>query len=142
MSSRRRLSREVREFVAERADFCCEYCLSQEGYCPDSLSVEHIVPVVRRGSDSVANLAYSCQGCNNKKYSAASAIDPMTGRRVRLFHPRKDDWNKHFVWSEDNTRMIGLTPIGRATVERLELNRRGVVNLRVALIQIGKHPPR
>ena len=41
--SRRRIPREVREFVAERADFCCEYCFSQEGYCPDSLNVEHII---------------------------------------------------------------------------------------------------
>ena len=140
--SRRRIPREVREFVAERADFCCEYCFSQEGYCPDPLNVEHIIPVVRQGSDAVANLAYSCQGCNNKKHAAVSAIDPMTGRRVRLFHPRKHDWDKHFIWSGDNLRIIGLTSIGRATVERLELNRPGVVNLRFALIQIGKHPPR
>ncbi len=139
--SRRRIPREVREFVAERAGFCCEYRLSREDCCPDSLSVEHIHPVVRGGLDSVSNLGYSCQGCNNRKHAAVSAVDPMTGRRVRLFHPRKDDWSKHFVWSEDNLRIIGLTPIGRATVERLELNRRGVLNLRFALIQIDKHPP-
>ena len=139
--SRRRIPREVSEFVAERADFCCEYCFSQEGYCPDSLNVEHIIPVVRGGSDAVSNLGYSCQGCNNRKHVAVSAVDRMTGKRVRLFHPRKDDWDTHFVWSEDKTRVIGMTPIGRATVERLELNRRGVINLRFALIQIGKHPP-
>ena len=139
--SRRRIPREVREFVAERAGFCCEYCRSQEDYGTESLSVEHIIPIVRGGSDAVSNLGYSCQGCNNKKHSAVSAVDPMTGRRVRLFHPRKEDWNIHFVWNDDKTRIIGLTAIGRATTARLELNRQGVVNLRFALIQIGRHPP-
>lgn len=139
--SRRRIPREVREFVAERAGFCCEYCRSQEDYGTESLSVEHIIPIVRGGSDVVSNLAYSCQGCNNKKHTAMTALDVMTGREVRLFHPRRDDWNKHFVWSDDKTRIIGLTAIGRATIARLELNRQGVVNLRFALIQIGRHPP-
>jgi hypothetical protein len=36
---------------------------------------------------------------------------------------------------------IGLTPTGRATVERLQLNREGVVNLRRVLRTIGQHPP-
>ncbi len=37
--------------------------------------------------------------------------------------------------------MVGLTSIGRATIEKLQLNREGVVNLRYALRSIGKHPP-
>ena len=35
-----------------------------------------------------------------------------------------------------------LTPKGRATVARLQLNREGVVNLRRLLRRIGKHPPK
>jgi hypothetical protein len=41
----------------------------------------------------------------------------------------------------DFTLAIGLTPTGRATVERLQLNREGVVNLRRVLRTIGQHPP-
>ncbi|WNZ24154.1 mitochondrial large ribosomal subunit protein uL30m [Leptolyngbya sp. NK1-12] len=34
-------------------------------------------------------------------------------------------WSEHFAWSEDTTLIIGLTPIGRATVQTLRLNRAG-----------------
>lgn len=44
------------------------------------------------------------------------------------------------MWSDDETLIIGLTPIGRATIVKLELNREGVVNLRELLHAIGKHP--
>jgi hypothetical protein len=37
--------------------------------------------------------------------------------------------------------MLGLTPAGRATVNRLQLNREGVVNLRRVLHLIQQHPP-
>ncbi len=35
---------------------------------------------------------------------------------------------------------IGLTPTGRSTVEVLQLNREGVVNLRRVLYGMGEHP--
>jgi hypothetical protein len=60
---------------------------------------------------------------------------------VPLYHPRRHRWEDHFGWSEDFTRIIGLTPTGRATVEALLLNRSGVVNLRRLLYQHGAHPP-
>ncbi|MEG4968235.1 hypothetical protein QUB11_16585 [Microcoleus sp. B6-A1] len=37
--------------------------------------------------------------------------------------------------------MLGLTPTGRATIDRLQLNREGVVNLRGVLHSIALHPP-
>jgi hypothetical protein len=42
---------------------------------------------------------------------------------------------------EDDTLIIGLTPTGRATVEKLQLNRLGVVNLRRVLSLMDLHPP-
>ncbi|HVG08313.1 MAG TPA: hypothetical protein VNM67_11445 [Thermoanaerobaculia bacterium] len=65
----------------------------------------------------------------------------MSGEIVPLFHPRRDRWNDHFIWSHDFTRVVGLTPEGRATVEALQLNRPGLVNLRRALFRCGEHPP-
>jgi hypothetical protein len=47
----------------------------------------------------------------------------------------------HFAWSDDLTLIIGLTPTGRATVVRLQLNRSGVVSLRSLLHSAGLHPP-
>lgn len=90
--------------------------------------------------DGLENLALACQGCNSRKYTDTEATDPITGEPAPLFHPRRQIWSDHFAWSEDFTLMIGLTPAGRATVERLQLNRDGVVNLRRALHSIGEHP--
>src|SRR5207244_2768256 len=84
---------------------------------------EHIIPHVAGGTDDLSNLALSCQGCNNHKYTSVTALDPVTGERVPLFHPRAHVWAEHFVWSEDFTLLIGLTPTGRATIQKLRLNR-------------------
>jgi len=48
---------------------------------------------------------------------------------------------KTYIWNEDFTLIIGLTPTGRATVETLQLNREGLVNLRRLLYAMGEHPP-
>jgi hypothetical protein len=37
--------------------------------------------------------------------------------------------------------MIGKTPVGRATIVRLQLNRFGLVNYRRVLAAVGEHPP-
>lgn len=127
--------------VAERARHCCEYCKSLLKYSADSFSVEHVVPRSRGGRDNLSNLSLSCQRCNNHKFTAVEATDPLTGRKVPLFHPRQDSWFEHFAWTEDYSIVRGLTPTGRATVERLQLNRAGVVNLRRLLTAAGEHPP-
>ena len=127
--------------IADRADRCYEYCRSQEPFSPDPFVVEHIVPRSRGGSDELSNLAFACQGCNGHKHTSTEAADPLTGRLAPLFHPRRDEWARHFVWSGDTRRIIGVTPTGRATVERLRLNRPGLVNLRRVLRAQGEHPP-
>lgn len=135
------LTARLRTEIAERAKRCCEYCRAQEKFSPDSFSVERIIPLSGGGSSELDNLAYSCQGCNNRKYVSIEAIDPVTGELVALFHPRQQRWSDHFAWNEDFTVVIGLTPTGRATVAKLHLNRRGLVNLRRVLFELHEHPP-
>ncbi|WP_026072401.1 HNH endonuclease [Nodosilinea nodulosa] len=135
------LSSSQKQAVAERASGCCEYCLCQARYSPDPFSIEHIIPRSKGGSDDLENLALACQGCNNRKYVQTKAYDPVTGRMISLYNPRQHQWQAHFVWSQDLTLMLGITPIGRATVDKLALNRDGVVNLRRVLAATGKHPP-
>jgi hypothetical protein len=106
-----------------------------------SFSVEHIEPLQAGGSDDSENLALACQGCNNHKYTRTRGRDPIAGETVALFHPRRDRWQDHFIWSNDFTRIVGLTPTGRASVEILQLNRPGLVNLRRVLYVAGEHPP-
>lgn len=136
-----RIGTEQRSRVAERAGWCCEYCRSQAAFSPDPFSVEHIIPRSRGGSNEDPNLALACQGCNNFKYTTITSVDPLTGETSPLFHPRRDVWSDHFVWNDDATIMLGLSPTGRATIDRLRLNRTGVVNLRRVLKDLGKHPP-
>jgi HNH endonuclease len=136
------ITAQIRQAVAQRARYCCEYCRSQLAFSADSFSVEHILPRSRDGSDDWSNLALSCQRCNNAKFTAVEATDPLTGRAAVLFHPRQHEWSEHFAWSHDFLLVHGLTPTGRATVERLQLNRAGVMNLRRVLRDTGLHPPR
>lgn len=130
-----------KQLIIQRAQGCCEYCVSQVKFSPDPFSIEHIVPVSKGGTDELDNFALSCQGCNNRKYTHTEAIDPVTGSTVPLYHPRQQKWAEHFVWSENFTRMIGITSTGRATIVRLNLNRSGVVNLREVLSLANRHPP-
>jgi hypothetical protein len=135
------LTAEQRTLVVERACRCCEYCWAQERFAPDPFSIEHIIPRAKRGTDALDNLAYACQGCNGRKYTSIEALDPATGSNALLYHPRQHRWADHFVWNEDYTLIIGLTPTGRATVEKLYLNRSGLVNLRRVLVMADAHPP-
>ncbi len=86
-------------------------------------------------------MALSCQGCNNRKYTSVEAIDPVTGETVSLYHPRQQSWTDHFTWNLDYTLILAVTSTGRATIEKLQLNRAGVVNLRRVLRAFGEHPP-
>jgi hypothetical protein len=131
-----KIKREVRKFARN----CCEYCRSQEPFSPSTFSIEHIIPLSDGGADEVENLALSCQECNNRKYTSVTAIDPLNGNLVRLFHPRQDRWSDHFAWNEDFTLLLALTPTGRATAEKLQLNRTSLINLRRVLYQAGFHP--
>ena len=136
-----RPDRVAREEIFRRAAGCCEYCRSQERFSPDSFSVEHIIPRVRGGGGDLENLALACQGCNNRKYVEVAGIDPVSGLSASLYHPRLQLWNDHFVWSADGATIVGLTPTGRATIEKLELNRPSLVALRRILFDAGEHPP-
>ena len=139
--SRPRVPKELRDEVARQAHFCCEFCLSQQRVSSSPLCVEHIIPRVHGGADDLTNFGLACAGCNGSKGIALTGRDPATERFMRLYHPRRDRWREHFAWSDDSTLLIGLSPIGRATIERLRLNRSGVVELRIALLATGKHPP-
>jgi hypothetical protein len=139
--AKQRLAAPEQQALMERAQSCCEYCRSQERFAMQSFSIEHIIPRSQGGPTRLSNAAFACQGCNNHKYAKIKGKDPKTGKSVSLFHPRKQRWRAHFAWSEDKTLIVGLTPTGRATVEALQLNRAGLVNLRRVLAAAGEHPP-
>lgn len=137
----RRVTTVQRRVVFARAKGCCEYCQSQARFATQSFAAEHIIPRYAGGETTLDNLALACFGCNSHKYTKTQAVDPETGDEVPLFHPRRHTWIEHFVWSDDFTQIIGQTPIGKATVEALQLNRSELINLRRVLYSVGEHPP-
>lgn len=137
-----RLKKSISDKVYERAKGCCEYCQILMTYVPDPYVLEHIIPLSKGGSDELGNLALSCHGCNNTKYNKTEGIDAITGKSTPLYHPRNDKWEEHFKWNEDFTKMIGISPTGRITVEILKMNREELLNLRNLLALVGEHPPK
>lgn len=139
--SEKKLNREARQLIANRAHHRCEYCQSLRKYASQSFEMEHIFPQSLGGKTNPENLAYACGGCNRRKYNKTTATDPVSSKSVPLFHPREHNWRDHFGWNEDYSLVIGITPTGRATIEALQLNREGLVNMRNLLRSAGFHPP-
>jgi hypothetical protein len=68
------------------------------------------------------------------------AIDPQTQANVRLFHPREQIWFDHFRLN-DEFEFEGLSPIGRATIAAIGMNRPAIVSIRKELHFLGCFPP-
>ena len=119
----------------------CGYCRTDEHLTGSALSVEHIVPLAAGGLTERANLWRSCRDCNERKGAQIQARDPESGELVSLFHPREQRWRDHFRWSDDGLFIVGITTIGRATIEALNLNRPHQLVARQRWVLVGWHPP-
>jgi len=125
----------LRDFVRRRAADRCEYCdLSQE-FSELRFHIEHIIARQHGGSDDTKNRCLACADCNLLKGPNLTAIDPRTRKVVRLFHARRDKWAGHFGY--DGGRIIGKTPIGRATVSLLKMNDAQRLRVRELLLRLG-----
>ena len=119
----------------------CRYCPTAEANSGVRLTHDTITHVSKGGETLFENVCLSCSPCNEHKSDATHAIDPISGEAVPLFHPRQDRWSDHFAWSADATPVLGLTPVGRATVIALRLNRPLIVAARGRWARVGWHPP-
>ena len=134
------IPRLVRDEVRQRAQGLCEYCQTSEVIVVEMV-IDHILPETSGGKTILENLCLSCISCNSYKRDFQFGVDPNTGESVGLFNPREEEWREHFTWSVDGSLVIGLTPIGRATVERLRMNREPIVQARRRWVLAGWHPP-
>jgi hypothetical protein len=127
--------------VVVRAGQRCEYChLPTRGQVA-TFPIDHVRPKAVGGTTDTANLALTCPHCNAHKWSDTDGGDPNTGRPARYFHPRQDRWEEHFRWSADGSaEIVGLTPVGRATVIGLRMNDADMVALRRLLAEVGLFP--
>lgn len=136
----------TRQLVRKRAKHLCEYCHSPERSSSDVFTIDHLVPQSLGGSDDPENLALACRRCNERRYNFTTGIDPQTQEEVSLFNPRQQQWAEHFIWTADSLKIIGTTPTGRATSNRLDLNdefhNRGFIqDSRQFWVTGGWHPP-
>lgn len=118
--SRKQVPPSLRALVRQRAENCCEYCLTPEAAMLEFHELDHIIPKKHGGPTEADNLALACFTCNRHKGTDLSGLDPISGRRTGLFHPRQHRWSAHFVLQEN--RIIPRTAVGRATARVLQLN--------------------
>lgn len=127
----------LRDDVTSRANKRCEYCQYPQEFSDSPLEIEHIVPRSADGPTEFNNLALACSHCNRHKATRQAGTDPLTGKDVRLFNPRIDDWIIHFLLNRGTGEIEGKTPIGRVTVEVLRMNDEQPIGARRLLMEIG-----
>jgi hypothetical protein len=128
----------LRALVQDRAGFRCEYCLLHEDDSWEPHQPDHIIARKHRGLTESENLCWTCAVCNRHKGSDLASIDRQTGRIVRLFHPRRDQWTRHFRLSRG--KIVPRTAVGRVTAFLLQLNRPDRVQVRSILHDKGLYP--
>ncbi len=120
---------------------CCCYCQTKEENSGIPMTYDHIQPISKSGNTTFENVCLACRPCNEFKGSLTQAKDPLTGNISPLFNPRKQDWLEHFAWSNDGTKVEGMTAIGRATIAALRMNNSVIVAARLRWVESGWHPP-
>jgi len=81
----------MRREVIRRAGNCCEYCRMSQAGQEAAFHVDHVHPTVEGGETLLDNLALACVSCSLRKGARRLARDPVTGREVPVFHPRRQN---------------------------------------------------
>ena len=128
----------LRRLTINRADNRCEYCRLAQAGQEATFHIDHITPLNAGGATTSQNLALACVSCSLRKAARQMAFDPQTEKEVLLFHPRHDRCVEHFVW--EGVQVTGVTAKGRATIAALEMNRPGILAIRLEESLLGRHP--
>ena len=130
-----RLEKQVRRRAQDR----CEYCRLPQSVSRIRHQIDHIIATQHGGPDEASNLAVACIRCNLRKGPNLAGLDSVSGKLVPLFNPRSDRWCDHFEWQ--GPLVVGLSPIGRATIQVLNINDPAAIEVRQVLIDEGLFPP-
>lgn len=129
------IRKDLRQLVAQRANYCCEYCLLPDVNYYYRHEPDHILASQHGGKTSAENLAFTCFSCNRFKGPNLTSIDAETGIIIPLFNPRTQVWSEHF--SLDGPTIHPLTAESRVTASLLRLNDHDRVEERRMLIVRG-----
>jgi hypothetical protein len=133
----RYISSGLRQRIAVRADFLCEYCLIAEEDTFFGCHVEHIISLKHGGTSTPGNLAYACAFCNRYKGTDIASIS-QTGQLTRFFNPRTDRWASHFRLN--GSIILTLSVVGEVTAGILRFNDGDRVLEREVLSASGRYP--
>ncbi len=86
-----------RKNILRRDRYRCQYCGSRE-----KLTVDHVVPRSRGGSDAWKNLVAACTACNNKKGNRTPEEARMSLRR-KPFRPSHVMFIRDYVGTVEDT---------------------------------------
>ncbi len=138
---KRRISARLRQRIAKQAGYRCGYCLTSQHITGARMEIDHIIPESAGGTTTEDNLWLACSSCNEFKGAQMHVCDYVTGQYVPLFNPREQSWHEYFAWSEDGSKIIGLTSCGRVTISALKMNHEEIVRARRRWVSVGWWPP-
>ena len=116
----------------------CEYCLIGEIFSEKPHEFDHIIATQHGGQTQRDNICLACFECNRQKGPNLCSVDPATGDVERLFDPRHQTWNDHFV--QRGAFIDPISPVGRATIRVLNLNSANRIADRLLLLQGDLYP--
>jgi HNH endonuclease len=107
--------------VRQRYDFCCGYCGVSETSLGAEMTIDHFLPRIHGGDDTLDNLVYCCHACNEFKGDYW-----QTAPNLRLLHPLLNTVAEHYREQEDGT-LEALTQRGANHLQLLHLNRETLI---------------
>lgn len=117
----------LRDSVRALYGYRCGYCGVSETNTGGLLELDHFRLRSHEGSDILDNLVYACPTCNRFKGDYWPADEASVD--LALLHPLEDDLDEHIEQLADG-RLAGLTRRGWFHIQRLQLNRSQLLELR------------
>jgi hypothetical protein len=128
--------RKFRDAIREDFHECCAYCLlheivssGHENFELDHHRPKHVFPGLVA---HYRNIYYACHVCNHRKGKAWPSKQ-MIRRGRRFVNPCRECFSQHFR-EEDNGFWTPLTPAAEYTADRIQLNRKHLLDVRAWLI--------
>jgi hypothetical protein len=90
----------IREQVYLQDYYECVYCARKPK--PEELSLDHVIPISKGGTDAASNLVTACRACNELKSNRAAP--PMVGGRYRT---------KRWILRRASCSNFGIENLGR-----------------------------
>jgi hypothetical protein len=127
------IPKSLRAAVFRRDAGRCRYCRLRQFGQGAVFHVNHVIPRSAGGSTTAENLVLQCPYCSLHKSDKRAGVDPQTGESATLFHPLQQNWRDHFSMLSAG-EIIGMTAVGRATIQALDMN--GPIPRTARLLQI------